>query len=95
MRKLRKNYCAKRDIKEGDVVLDLLDRKNKLEWPIRIVHEALKARAPGEKEPNVRSVWLRHPIPADKVTDEGKHLSQHKYTNGGTEQISLQEETQQ
>ena len=49
LRKLTKNYCAKTDLKEGDVVLDLLDRKNKLEWPIRIVHEALKARAPGEK----------------------------------------------
>merc|ERR1712163_75309 len=54
LRKLTKYYCPKRDIKEGDVVLDLLDRKNKLEWPIRIVHEALKARAPGEKEPRVR-----------------------------------------
>ena len=92
LRKLTKNYCAKRDIKEGDVVLDLLDRKNKLEWPIRIVHEALKARAPGEKEPRVRSVWLRHPIPADKVTDEGKHLTQHKYTKRGIEQVSLLEE---
>ena len=92
LRKLTKNYCAKTDLKEGDVVLDLLDRKNKLEWPIRIVHEALKARAPGEKEPRVRSVWLRHPIPADKVTDEGKHLTQHKYTKRGIEQISLLEE---
>ena len=92
LRRPTKNYCAKRDIKEGDVVLDLLDRKNKLEWPIRIVHEALKARAPGEKEPKVRSVWLRHPIPADKVTDEGKHLTQHKYTKRGIEQISLLEE---
>ena len=92
LRKLTKNYCAKRDIKEGDVVLDLLDRKNKLEWPIRIVHEALKARAPGEKEPRVRSVWLRHPIPSDKVTDEGKHLTQHKYTKRGIEQVSLLEE---
>ena len=26
-----------------------------------------RTRAPGEKEPRVRSVWLRHPIPADKV----------------------------
>ena len=91
LRKLTKNYCAKRDLKEGDVVLDLLDRKNKLKWPIRIVHEALKARAPGE-EPKVRSVWLRHPIPADKVTDEGKHLTQHKYTRRGIEQVSLLEE---
>ena len=49
LRKLTKNYCAKRDLKEGDVVLDLLDRKNKLAWHIRIVHEALKARSPGEK----------------------------------------------
>ena len=92
LRKLTKNYCAKRDLKEGDVVLDLLDRKNKLEWPIRIVHEAMKARASGEKEPKVRSVWLRHPIPADKVTDEGKHLTQHKYTRRGIEQVSLLEE---
>ena len=92
LRKLTKNYCAKRDLKEGDVVLDLLDRKNKLEWPIRIVHEAMKARASGEKEPKVRSVWLSHPIPADKVTDEGKHLTQHKYTRRGIEQVSLLEE---
>ena len=91
LRKLTKNYCAKRDLKEGDVVLDLLDRKNKLEWPIRIVHEAMKARASGEKEPKVRSVWLRHPIPADKVTDEGKHLNQHKYSRRGIEQVSLLE----
>ena len=73
-------------------MIDLLDRKNKLEWPIRIVHEALKGRASGEKEPKVRSVWLRHPIPADKVTDEGKHLTQHKYTRRGIEQVSLLEE---
>ena len=92
LRKLTKNYCAKRDIKEGDVVLDLIDRKTKLEWPIRIVHEALKARAPGEKETKVRLAWLRHPIPADKVTDEGKHKTQHKYTKRGIEHISLLEE---
>ena len=92
LRKLTKNYCAKRNLNEGNVVLDLLDRKNKLEWPIRIVHEAMKARASGEKEPKVRSVWLRHPIPADKVTDEGKHLTQHKYTRRGIEQVSLLEE---
>ena len=49
LRKLTKNYSAKRDIKEGDAILNLLDRKIKLEWPIRIVHEALKARATGAK----------------------------------------------
>ena len=92
LRKSTKNYCVKRDIKEGDVVLDLIDRTNKLEWPIRIVHEALKARAPGEKEPKVRSVWLRHPIPSHLVTDDGKHKTQHKYTKRGIEQISLLEE---
>ena len=86
------DHCVKRDIKEGDVVLDLIDRTNKLEWPIRIVHEALKARAPGEKEPKVRSVWLRHPIPSHLVTDDGKHRTQHKYTKRGIEQISLLEE---
>ena len=47
----------RKDIKEEDVVLYLLDRKNKLVWPIRIVHEALKARTPGEREPRVRLVW--------------------------------------
>ena len=92
LRKLTKNYCVKRDIKEGDVVLDLIDRTNKLEWPVRVVHEALKARAPGEKEPKVRSVWLRHPIPSHLVTDDGKHRTQHKYTKRGIEQISLLEE---
>ena len=92
LRKLTKNYCAKTDLKEGDVVLDLLDRKNNLEWPIRIVHKALKARAPGEKETTVRSVWQRHPIQADKVTDEGKHLTKHKYNKRGIEQVSLLEE---
>ena len=56
------------------------------------MHEALKARATGEKEPRVRSVWLGYPIPADKVTDEGKHLTEHKYTKRGTEQVSLLEE---
>ena len=69
-----------------------MNRKNKIEWPTSIVHDALKSRAPGEKEPKVRSVWLRHPIPADKVTDEGKHLTQHKYTRRGIEQVSLLEE---
>ena len=54
-------------------MLDLLERKTKLDWPIRIVHEALTGRRPGEKEERVRSVWLRHPIPANKVTDKGKH----------------------
>ena len=78
LRKLTKNYCAKRDIKEGDVVLDLLDRTTKLEWPIRVVHEALKARAPGEKEPKGRSLLIRYSIPTNKVTDEDKHLIQHK-----------------
>ena len=90
MRRLTKNYCAKRDIKEGDVVLDLLDRKNKLEWPIQIVQ--VKITAPREKEPKLRSVWQPHPIPADKVSDEEKHLTEHKYTKRGIEQISLLEE---
>ena len=29
LRKLTKKYCAKREIKEGDVIPDLLERKNK------------------------------------------------------------------
>ena len=92
LNELTKNYCVKRNIKKGDVVLDLLERKTKLDWPIRIVHEALTGRRPGEKEERVRSVWLRHPIPANKVTDKGRHLTQHKYTKRGIEHISLLEE---
>ena len=92
LNELTKNYCVKRNIKKGDVVLDLLERKTKLDWPIRIVHEALTGRRPGEKEERVRSVWLRHPIPASKVTDKGRHLTQHKYTKRGIEHISLLEE---
>ena len=56
------------------------------------MHEALKARASGEKEPRVRSVWLRHPILADKVKGEGKNLTQHKYTKRGIQQVNLLEE---
>ena len=56
LRKLTKNYCANRDIKEEDVELDLLDQKSKIEWPMRIVNETLQAVAPEEKEPRVRSV---------------------------------------
>ena len=44
------------------------------------------------KEDKVRSVWLRHPIPAEKVTKEGKQLTQHKYSRRGIEQVSLLEE---
>ena len=40
---VNKELLRKNEIKEGDLILDLLDRKNKLEWSIRIVHEALKA----------------------------------------------------
>ena len=92
LRELTKNYCVQRNLKKGDVVLDLIDRKTKLDWPIRVVHEALEQRKAGEKEAKVRSVWLRHPIPADQVTDKGKHRTQHKYTKRGIEQVSLLEE---
>ena len=30
-------------------------------------------------------------MPADKITKEGKHLTQHKYTKRGIEQVSLLE----
>ena len=92
LRKSTNNYCAKRDLKEDDIVLDQIDRKNKLEWPIRIEHETLKARALGEKETKVRSVWQRYPIQGDKVTKEVKHLIQHEYTKKGIKPVSLLEE---
>ena len=60
-------------------------------WPLAIVEQALKGRVSG-KEDKVRSVWLRHPIPAEKVTKEGKQLTQHKYSRRGIEQVSLLEE---
>ena len=44
------------------------------------------------KEDKVRSVWLHHPIIAEKVTKEGKQLTQHKYSRRGIEQVSLLEE---
>ena len=91
LRILTKNYVEKQNLKEEDLVLDLFAQTNKLDWPIRVVHEALIARVPG-KEAKVRSVWLRHPIPANKVTDKGKHLTQHKYSRRGNEHFSLLEE---
>ena len=94
LRELTKNYCEKTDLKKGDVVLDLLAYKEKSSrsfWPLAIVEQALKGRVSG-KEDKVRSVWLRHPIPAEKVTKEGKQLTQHKYSRRGIEQVSLLEE---
>ena len=48
LRELTKNYCVKQNLKKGDVVLDLIDRKTKLDWPIRVVHEALEQGEAGE-----------------------------------------------
>ena len=93
LRELTKNYCEKTDLKKGDLVLDMLaynEKSSRNFWPLAIVEEALKGRVAG-KEDKVRSVWLRHPIPAEKVTKEGKQLTQHKYTKRGIEQVSLVE----
>jgi hypothetical protein len=86
LRELTKNYCVKRNIKKGDLVFDLVSRVTKRHWPLAIVEEALERRG------GVRSVWLRQPLPANKVTKEGKHKTQHKYVKRGIEQISLLEE---
>ena len=67
------------------------EKRSRNFWPLAIVEEALKGRVAG-KEDKVRSVWLRHPIPAEKVTKEGKQLTQHKYSRRGIEQVSLLEE---
>ena len=86
LRELTKNYCVKRNVKKGDLVLDLVSRVTKRHWPPAIVEEALEGRG------GVRSVWLRQPLPANKVTKEGRQLTQHKYVKRGIEQISLLEE---
>ena len=91
LRELTKNYCEKTGLKKGDLVLDLLAYKEKSSrnfWPLVAVEEALKGRA-ADKEDKVRSVWLRHPIPAKKVTKEGKQLTQNEYNKRGIEQVSL------
>ena len=87
LRELTKNYCVKRNIKKGDLVLDLVSRVTKRHWPLATVEDALEGQRGG-----VRSVWLRQPLPANKVTKEGKHKTQHKYVKRGIEQISLLEE---
>ena len=91
LRQLTKNYRAKRDLKIGDIVLDLTQRINKRQWPLAYVEGVLKGRSREGEEGKVRSVWLRHPVPPDKITKEGKHLTQHKYTKRGIEQVSLLE----
>ena len=91
---MTKNFVQKTDLKKGDVVLDLLAYKEKSAnrfWPIAIVEEALKGRQAGNDTAKVRSVWLRHPIPANKVTMDGKKLTQHKLTRRGIEHVSLLE----
>ena len=62
------------------------ERITKLQWPLAVVQEVCMGR-----DGNVRSVWLRLPIPANKITKEGKYLTQHKYVRRGIEQISLLE----
>ena len=91
LRVLTKNYCAKRDLKVGDIVLDLTQRINNRQWPLAYVEGVLRGRGKEGEEGKVRSIWLRHPVPADKITKEGKHLTQHKYTKRGIEQVSLLE----
>ena len=94
LRELTKNYCEKTNLKKGDVALDLLAYKEKSSrrfWPLAVIEEALKGRISG-KEDKVHTVWLRHPISAEKITKDGKHLTQHKFSKRGIEQVSLLEE---
>jgi hypothetical protein len=84
LRELTKNYVQQRNLKGGDVVLMIKERITKLHWPLAIVQEVCMGR-----DGNVRSVWLRLPIPANKITKEGKYLTQHKYVRRGIEQHSL------
>ena len=58
---------------------------------IRIRRRRIERGNQKGEEGKVRSVWLRHPIPSNKVTKEGKHLTQHIYTKRGIEQVSLLE----
>ena len=87
LRQLTKNYCNKKDLQKGDLVLLLRERINKLHWPIALVEEVFKGR-----DGKTRSIGLRLPISADNITKEGKHLTQHKYVRRGIEQVSLLEE---
>ena len=91
LRVLTKNYCAKRDIRVGDIVLDLTQRVNKMQWPLAYVEGVLKDRAKEGEKGKIRSIWLRHPIPHHQITKEGKQLTQHKITKRGIEQVSLLE----
>ena len=52
-----------------------------------VVDEVIKGR-----DGKVRSVWLRLPISAEKITDKGEAQTQHKRIKRGIEQVSLLEE---
>ena len=41
---ITKNYCAKRDMQEDNVILHLIDQANKLEWPVRIVYDTISCQ---------------------------------------------------
>ena len=82
-----KNYFEKEDLKEGDLVLLIKERITKTDWPMAVVDEVIKGR-----DGKVRSVWLRLPISADKITDRGEAQTQHKRIKRGIEQVSLLEE---
>ena len=87
LRTLSKNYFERKDLKEGDVVLLLTKKITKLDWPIAIVDETLQGR-----DGKVRSVWLRLPIQANNITDQGRSKTQHKRVNRGIVQVTLLEE---
>jgi len=86
LRELTKNYFEQRNLKKGDVVLLLKEKVTKLDWPIGIVHDVQSGR-----DGKIRSVILRLPIPATKITKEGTTKEQHKYLRRGVEQVSLLE----
>ena len=63
LRELTKNYCVKRDLKKGNLVLDLLAYKLKNFrnfWPLAVVKLSLKGIVAGQED-KVRSKWLRLP----------------------------------
>lgn len=72
LRQLTKNYCPKRDLRVGNIVLVLTHRINKRQWPLVYVVGVLRGRSREGEEGKVRSLWLRHPVPPPQNNERGK-----------------------
>ena len=95
LKKRTKNHVQQKNLKKGDIVLLLNERKTRLSWPIARVEQVMLSR-----DNHVRSVLLRLPSSyftaktqqKKQVSDKGtKPINEAKFVRHGIEQLCLLE----